>query len=143
MFVNENYQDRLYILKLSKEFLAIDAEMSDLINKSDPLAKDGIGKESWERYKELEQIRFQKAKNLFIGNKSDEMYDDIHDAILSGDDGVVSMPNGYAATIIASYYNSVMKYYNTIAVIKTPNNTEYLIDVPTFSKIKIGTIYSN
>ena len=142
-FVNENYQGRLDIPKLSKEFLEIDTEMSDLINKSDSLAKDGIGKESWDRYKELEQIRFQKAKNLFVGNKPDEMYDDVHDAILSDYDGVVSMPNGYTATVIASYYNSIMRYYNTIAVIKTPNNTEYLIDVSTFSKVKIGTIYSN
>ena len=86
---------------------------------------------------------FQKAKNLFVGNKPAEMYDDVHDAILSDYDGVVSMPNGYTATVIASYYNSIMRYYNTIAVIKTPNNTEYLIDVSTFSKVKIGTIYSN
>ncbi len=137
-FVNENYnQNKFDILKLSKEFLAIDNEMSDLIKKSDSLAEDGIGKQSWERYKELEQIRIQKVKDIFIGNKSDDMYDEVHDVILSDDD-VSTMPDGYSATIITSYYNSIMKYYNTIAVVKTPNNNEYLIDVPTYSKIKIG-----
>jgi len=110
-FVNEKYNVNKYdIQTLSKEFLAIDNEMSNLIEKSDSLAKDGIGKESWERYKELEQIRRQKAKNLFIGNKPDEMYDEVHDAILSDYDGIVSMPNGYSATVIASYYNSIIKH---------------------------------
>ena len=67
-FVNENYNKNKYdIEKLSKEFLSIDNEMSNLIEKSNSLAKDGVGKESWERYKELEQIRTQKVKELFIG----------------------------------------------------------------------------
>ena len=143
-FVNENYnQNKFDIAKLSREFLEIDNEMSELIEKADSLAKDGIGKQAWERYKELELIRRQKAKDLFIGNNPDEMYDDVHDAILSEGDGVVKMPNGYSATIIASYYNSIMQYYNTIAVVKSSKNTEYLIDVPTYSKIKISTIFSN
>jgi hypothetical protein len=143
-FVNENYnQNKFDIAKLSREFLEIDNEMSELIEKADSLAKDGIGKQAWERYKELEHIRRQKSKDLFIGNNPDEMYDDVHDAILSDIDGVAEMPNGYTATIIASYYNSIMKYYNTIAVVKTPKNIEYLIDVPTYNKIKIGTIFNN
>ena len=141
-FINENYNGNRYdIQTLSKEFLAIDNEMSNLIEKADSLAKDGIGKQSWDRYKELEQIRRQKAKDLFINNKPDDMYDYVHDTILSHGDGVSTMPNGYIATIIASYYNSIMKHYNTIAVVKTPNNSEYLIDVPTYSKVKIGTIF--
>lgn len=143
-FVNENYnQNKFDIAKLSREFLEIDNEMSELIEKADSLAKDGIGKHAWERYKELEHIRRQKTKDLFVGNNPDEMYDDVHNAILSNRDGVVDMPNGYSATIIASYYNSIMGHYNTIAVVKSPKNTEYLIDVPTYSKIKIGTIFSN
>ena len=143
-FVNENYNKNKYdIEKLSKEFLSIDNEMSNLIEKSNSLAKDGVGKESWERYKELEQIRTQKVKELFIGNEPDDMYDEVHDAILSDGDGVSTIPTGYNVTIIASYYNSIMKYYNTIAVIKTPKNIEYLIDVPTCNKIKIGTIFTN
>lgn len=132
--------DKYDILALSKEFLAIDNEMSNLIEGADSLAKDGIGKQSWERYKELEQIRRQKVKDLVVNNKPDDMYDYVHDAILSDDDGINNIPNGYTASIIASYYNSIMKHYNTIAVVKTPNNSEYLIDVPTYSKIKIGTI---
>jgi hypothetical protein len=140
-FVNENYiGNKFDIQTLSKEFLAIDNEMSDLIEKADSLAKDGIGKQSWERYKELKQIRRQKVKELFVNNKSDDMYDYVYDAILSNDD-VINMPTGYVATIIASYYNSIMKHYNTIAVVKTPNNTEYLIDVPTYNKVKIGTTF--
>ena len=131
------------IAKLSKEFLDIDNEMSELIRKADSLAKDGIGKQAWERYKELEDVRRQKSKDLFIDNSIDEMYDNIHDAILSDRDGVAEMPNGYSATIIASYYNSIMNYYNTIAVVKTPKNIEYLIDVSTYNKIKIGTIFNN
>ena len=103
----------------------------------------GIGKQAWERYKELEDVRRQKSKDLFIDNSIDEMYDNIHDAILSDRDGVAEMPNGYSATIIASYYNSIMNYYNTIAVVKTPKNIEYLIDVSTYNKIKIGTIFNN
>lgn len=143
-FVNENYnQNKFDIAKLSREFLEIDNEMSELIKNVDSLAKDGIGKQAWERYKELKYIRRQRSKDLFMGNNSDEMYDDIHDAILSGGDGVVEMPNNYTATIIASYYNSIMNYYNTIAVVKTPKNIEYLIDVPTYNKIKIGTIFTN
>ena len=142
--LNKNYnQNKFDIVKLAKEFLEIDNEMSDLIEKADSLAKDGIGKQAWERYKELEHIRRQKSKDLFIDNSIDEMYDDIHDTILSDRDDVVEMPNGYTATIIASYYNSIMKYYNTIAVVKTPKNIEYLIDVSTFNKIKIGTIFNN
>ena len=140
-FVNENYNGNKFdIQTLSKEFISIDNEMSNLIEKADSLAKDGIGKQSWERYKELKQIRRQKVKDLFVNNNPDNMYDYVHDAILSDDDGVSTIPNGYIATIIASYYNSITKYYNTIAVVKTPNNSEYLIDVPTYSKIKIGTI---
>ena len=142
--LNENYnQNKFDIAKLAKEFLEIDNEMSELIEKADSLAKDGIGKQAWERYKELEDIRRQKSKDLFIDNSIDEMYDAIHDAILSDRDDVVEMPNGYTATIIASYYNSIMKYYNTIAVVKTPKNIEYLIDVSTYNKIKIGTIFNN
>lgn len=142
-FVNENYNKNKYdIEKLSKEFLSIDNEMSNLIEKSNSLAKDGVGKESWERYKELEQIRTQKVKELFIGNEPDDMYDEVHDAILSDGDGVSTIPTGYNVTIIASYYNSIMKYYNTIGVVITPNNTEYLISVPTYSKIKIGSTYN-
>ena len=142
--LNKNYnQNKFDIVKLAKEFLEIDNEMSELIEKADSLAKDGIGKQAWERYKELEHIRRQKSKDLFIDNSIDEMYDDIHDTILSDRDDVVEMPNGYTATIIASYYNSIMKYYNTIAVVKTPKNIEYLIDVSTFNKIKIGTIFNN
>ena len=142
--LNKNYnQNKFDIVKLAKEFLEIDTEMSELIEKADSLAKDGIGKQAWERYKELEHIRRQKSKDLFIDNSIDEMYYDIHDTILSDRDDVVEMPNGYTATIIASYYNSIMKYYNTIAVVKTPKNIEYLIDVSTFNKIKIGTIFNN
>ena len=136
-------QNKFDIAKLSRDFLEIDNEMSKLIEKADSLAKNGIGKQAWDRYKELEDIRRQKSKDLFIDNNPDEMYDDIHDAILSDRDGIVEMPNGYTATIIASYYNSIMKYYNTIAIIKTPKNIEYLIDVPTYNKIKIGTIFTN
>ena len=143
-FVNENYnQNKFDIAKLSRDFLEIDNEMSELIEKADSLAKDGIGKQAWERYKELEHIRRQRSEDLFIGNNPDEMYDNIYDAILSGGDGVVKMQNGYTATIIASYYNSIMNYYNTIAVVKTSKNIEYLIDVPTYNKIKIGTIFTN
>ena len=131
------------IAKLSKEFLDIDNEMSELIGKADSLAKDGIGKQAWERYKELEHMRRQKSIDMFMGNNTDEMYDGVHDAILSDRDGVAEMPNGYTATIIASYYNSIMNYYNTIAVVKTQKNIEYLIDVPTYNKIKIGTIFTN
>ena len=131
------------IAKLSREYLEIDNEMSELIKNVDSLAKDGIGKQAWERYKELEYIRRQRSEDLFIGNNPDEMYDNIYDAILSGGDGVVEMPNGYTATIIASYYNSIMNYYNTIAVVKTQKNIEYLIDVQTYNKIKIGTIFTN
>ena len=142
--LNKNYnQNKFDIVKLAKEFLEIDNEMSELIEKADSLAKDGIGKQAWERYKELEHIRRQKSKDLFLDNSIDEMYYDIHDAILTNGDGVLDMPNGYTATIIASYYNSIMKYYNTIAVVKTPINIEYLIDVSTFNKIKIGTIFNN
>ena len=142
--LNKNYnQNKFDIVKLAKEFLEIDNEMSELIEKADSLAKDGIGKQAWERYKELEHIRRQKSKDLFIDNSIDEMYYDIHDAILTNGDGVLDMPNGYTATIIASYYNSIMKHYNTIAVVKTPLNIEYLIDVSTFNKIKIGTIFNN
>lgn len=141
---NENYnKNKFDITKLSIEFLEIDNEMSELIEKADSLAKDGIGKQAWERYKKLEHIRRQKSKDLFLDNIPDEMYDNIHDAILSDRDGVIEMPNGYTATIIVSYYNSIMKYYNTIAVVKTPKNIEYLIDVPTYHKIKIGTIFTN
>ena len=78
-----------------------------------------------------------------MGNNPDEMYDDVHDAVLSDRDGIVEMPNGYTATIIASYFNSIMKIYNTITVIKTSKNIEYLINVPTYNKIKIGTIFTN
>ena len=142
--LNKNYnQNKFDIVKLAKEFLEIDNEMSELIEKADSLAKDGIGKQAWERYKELEHIRRQKSKDLFLDNSIDEMYYDIHDAILTNGDGVLDMPNGYTATIIASYYNSIMKHYNTIAVVKTPLNIEYLIDVSTFNKIKIGTIFNN
>lgn len=140
---NFNNQNKFDIVKLSRDFLEIDNEMSELIEKADSLAKDGIGKQAWERYKELEHIRRQKLKDLFIGNNPDEMYDDIHDAILCEGDGVVEMPNGYTATIIASYYSSIMKHYNTIGVVKTPKNIEYLINVPTYNKIKIGTIFTN
>ena len=144
MITIENYnQNKFDIAKLSREFLEIDNEMSELIEKADSLAENGIGKQAWERYKELEHIRIQKSKDLFIDNSIDEMYDYIHDAILSDRDDVVEIPNSYTATIIASYYNSIMKYYNTIAVVKTPKNIEYLIDVPTYNKIKIGTIFSN
>jgi len=143
-FVNENYnQNKFDIAKLSREFLEIDNEMSELIEKADSLAKDGISKQAWERYKELEYIRRQRSEDLFICNNPDEMYDNIYDAILSGGDGVAEMPNNYTATIIASYYNSIMNYYNTIAVVKTSKNIEYLIDVPTSNKIKIGTIFTN
>ena len=143
-FVNENYnQNKFDIVKLSREFSEIENEMSELIENADSLAKDGIGKQAWERYKELEHIRRQKSKDLFIGNNPGEMYDDIHDAILSDRDGVIEMPNCYTATIITSYYNSIMKYYNTIAIVKTPKNIEYLINVPTYNKIKIGTIFTN
>lgn len=128
------------IAKLSREFLELDNEMSELIEKADSLAKDGIGKQAWERYKELEHIRRQKSKDLFMGNNPDEMSEEIHDVILCDGDGIVEMPNSYTATIITSYYNSIMKYYNTIAVIKTSKNIEYLISVPTYNKIKIGTI---
>lgn len=141
--INKTYQNKFDIEKLSKEFLEIDNEMFELIEKADSLAKDGIGKQAWEKYKELEHIRRQKSKELFTGNNPDEKYYYVHDAILSENDGIVLMPNGYVATIIASYYNSIMGYYNTIAVVKTPKNIEYLINVPTFSKIVIGTIYSN
>ena len=131
------------IAKLSKEFLDIDNEMSELIWKADSLAKDGIGKQAWERYKELEHMRRQKSIDMFMGNNTDEMYDCVHDAILYDRDGVAEMPDGYTATIIASYYNSIMNHYNTIAVVKTQKNTEYLINVPTYCKIKIGTIFTN
>ena len=142
--LNKNYnQNKFDIAKLSREFIEINNEMSELIEISDSLAKDGIGRNAWERYKELEDIRIQKTKDLFVNNKPDKMYDYVHDAILTNGDGVLDMPNGYTATIIASYYNSIMKYYNTIAVVKTPKNIEYLIDVSTFNKIKIGTIFNN
>ena len=136
-------QNKFDIAKLSREFLEIDNEMSEVIEISDSLAKDGIGKQAWDRYKELEHIRIQKSKDLFIDNSIDKMYDNIHDAILSDRDHLVEIPNGYTATIIASYYNSIMNYYNTIAVVKTPKNIEYLIDVSTYNKIKIGRIFNN
>lgn len=141
--IEKTIEGYVNIVKLSREFLKIDHEMSELIKNADSLAKDGIGKQAWERYKELEYIRRQRSKDLFIGNNPDEMYDNIYDAILSNGDGVVEMPNGYTATIIASYYNSIMNYYNTICVVKTPKNIEYLIDVPTSNKIKVGTIFTN
>lgn len=128
------------VLDLCTFFSAIDKEMSELIFKADSLAENGIGKESWDKYKELEQIRNQKIiNNLPICYKGDEMFDEVHDAILCYADGFSKMPDGYSATIICSYYCSIMQHYQTIAVVNTPNNTEYLINVPTFDKLIIGT----
>jgi hypothetical protein len=135
-----NIKNKFDVEKLAKEFTEIDDEMWDLIQKSNSVATEGVGKESWEKYKELERMRFEKAKALFVGNEPDEMYDYIHDSIL--DDGA-DFPKGYTATIIASYYNSIMQYYKTIAVIKTPTNKEYLISVGTYAKVKIGTVYTS
>ncbi len=130
------------IKKLSSEFLSIDEEMSDLIYKSNSLATEGVGKESWERYKELEQIRRNKVKELFVDNNSDDMCDYVHDAILC-DDKDIPMPIGYLATVIASYHNSLTRVYDTIVIVETPQDSEYLICVPTFNKITIGTIFCN
>lgn len=119
-------------------FIAIDNEMSDLIEKSDSLATEGIGKRSWDRYKELEQLERTTAAILFKDNDGDDMYDYVHDSIL--DDGI-NFPKGYAGIIVASYYNSIMRYYNTIAHIVSSTNNSYFVSVPTPHKIPIGTKY--
>ncbi len=129
------------IAKVSKEFLDIDVEMSELLAKSDSLATYGVGRDAWDRYKELKDIRFQKAKALFTDNNPDDMSDYIHDVILA-DDLDISMPIGYKATIIASYYNSIMRWYTTIAVVETSKQNMYLIDVATCDKVEIGTVYN-
>lgn len=130
------------IQKLSNEFIAIDEEMSDLIYKSNSLATEGVGKQSWERYKVLEQMRKERVKELFVNNKPDDMYDYVHDAVLC-DDEDIPMPIGYSATVITSYHNSLTRVYDTIVVVKTPQNSEYLIHVPTFNKVTIGTVFCN
>lgn len=126
------------IPKLLKEFYDIEKEMSDLIMKANSLAKDGIEKFSWERYKELERLRIEKVKALYIGNKPDDMVDVIHDSIL--DDGN-DFPKNYTAIVIASYYSYIAKQWNTVAIVNTPTHEKYLISVPTFRHVKIGTTY--
>jgi len=123
------------VLNLCEFFLAIEKEMSEIFSESDSFRKDGY----YDKYKELEQTRYQKINQLFVGNNVDEMFDEVHDAVLCYDDGLVAMPNGYSATIIVSYRCTIMRHYKTIAIVNTPNNTEYLINVPTFDKLTIGT----
>lgn len=123
------------VLDLCTFFSVIDKEMSEIFSKSDSFRKNG----SWDKYQELEQTRYQKINELFVGNNVDKMFDEVFDAILCYDDGLATMPNGYSATIIVSYRCTIMQHYKTIAVVNTPNNTEYLINVPTFDKLTIGT----
>jgi hypothetical protein len=86
----------------------------------------------------LTEERRNLHKELFKNNKSDDMYDYVHDSIL--DDGE-DMPVGYKAIIIDSYYDAILRRNHTIAQIITPKEETYFIDVPTYKRVKIGTIY--
>jgi hypothetical protein len=126
------------IKDVANKFIEFDNELRALLHKSDSLADSGEGKESWERYKELEEHRRSMVNDLFVDSVSDDMYDYVHDSIL--DDGT-DFPTGYTAFVFASYYNSIMRYYNTIAFITTPTGGSYFIGVPTYNRVNIGTEY--
>ena len=126
-------------VELGEHFQSILEEKSRLIYISDSLGEKGSeGRLNWERYLELEDLIRTELKELFKGNNADKSFNEVHDAILCIDKKVAEMPKGYSAYIICCTHNSIMKYYNTIAVITTPNKEQYLIDVPTFEFRKIG-----
>ena len=74
--------------------------------------------------------------------RCDNQFDYVHDAILSEGDGVVNMPIGYVATILASYKN-ISKTYNTFAFVETPIAEAYFIQVTTYGYVKEGTVFKN
>jgi len=118
-------------LGLMKEFREIEEEISKIT---------GIGDERLERYKELRNKRDNRIDELFRRNKEDRNKDYMYDAILSSKNRVVKIPKGYSAIVIASHYNGIMRYYDTYAIVKTKSGNEYLLHVPTYSKLEIGCI---
>jgi AraC-like DNA-binding protein len=141
-FLKENNSPKKYnIQTLAQEFGDIDKKMSDLIETSDSLDKDGEGRKSWEQYQFLSRYRNEKIKSLLEDNEPDEMYDEVHDAILSDDDKFATMPEGYAATVIESHYSTIMRRYHTYAVVQTPKGGEYVVKVPTLKKMEIGRVF--
>lgn len=126
-------------VELGEHFQGMLDEKSRLIYISNSLGEKGSEERlNWERYLELEDVIRVELRELFKGNEHDKKYDKIHDVILCIDKKVARMPKGYSAYIICCTYNSIMRYYNTIAVITTPTNEQYLMDVPTFEFRKVG-----
>lgn len=125
---------------LVKGFTDIAEEMSVLINKADSLGGDGEPKESWNKHQALDQSRSEWLQSLFADNESDDLYDYVHDSILSeGED----MPAGYSATIFASIYCPVMRSRTSYAVVTTPFKRQYLVSVDTVTRVRPGTTYTS
>lgn len=115
--------------KQTSEALNMFAE-SDVNSEKHKLASEKINK--------LENERRLLHKEIFKDNKSDDMYDYVHDSIL--DDGE-NIPKGYEAIIVDSYYEPILRRNSTIAYITNPKGETYFIDVSTYKRVKIGTIY--
>jgi hypothetical protein len=121
------------------EFTIIENELNTLTLKyRDKILASECGKSIYKQIELLEEFRAEKIKRLFNKNIVDELHDHVHDSILSkGED----IPNGYSVVIVTSYYSSIMRHFKTIGYVTTPNNTNYFIEVLTFSYIKPGTKY--
>lgn len=132
-------------MNLVKEYKEIDNKLTDLLYKSNSLADISTPEgKAWEEYKQLEQERREKTRALFVGNKQDQKADYIHDAILCHDDEEMIdalLPIGYHVTIIASYYNTTMRCYDTIAQVYKSKNNHYFIHVATYNKVEEGRVF--
>lgn len=128
------------VMNLSAEFLAIERELLNRLKEYGFSENQYKDKRLWARCEYLKQMRSRKIKTLLANNRTDNMHDAIHDAILCADDNNSYMPDGYKAIIIASYYSTIIKCYHTIAMVTTPNNCNYFMDVATYNKLESGMI---
>lgn len=125
------------ITDIINEFNAIETGLDSLRGV---LVKDDPGGEKTRRYGKLKEFRFRKERELIhenppLDSEEEDMYDYVHDAILSdGED----MPEGYSATIVASYMDHVRC---TLAAVTTPSGKMYIMRVRTSSHVAPGTTY--
>lgn len=124
--------------KLIKESKDFETKSSEALEKYGSPKNDAEEKQASKDINSIREQRRERDKALFKDNKTDDKYDDVHDAIL--DDGE-DMPKGYSATVIDSYYEPIMGRNHTIAEVTNPKGEKYYIDVNTYKRRNIGETY--
>lgn len=107
----------------------------DDISGANPHAKD-----------ELHAIKKERdawIDELFKNNTPDDNADEVHDAVMDSEDGVIDMPEGYRATVIYSYYKPILGRNHTIVHVESPIGKGYYLNVSTYDIRNIGEVYES